>query len=82
MVDTNALSELIFDNRSYKEIYELKDQGKLDYDFVTIMEKSFIIMDKNEKNYLFFQNPISITFQNIYINQKIQEYIIFTHQYK
>ena len=76
MVDTNALSELIFDNRSYKEIYELKDQGKLDYDFVTIMEKSFIIMDKNEKNYLFFQNPISITFQNIYINQKIQEYII------
>ena len=71
MVDTNALSELIFDNRSYKEIYELKDQGKLDYDFVTIMEKSFIIMDKNEKNYLFFQNPISITFQNVYINQKI-----------
>ena len=76
MVDTNALSELIFDNHSYKEIYDLKDQGKLDYDFVTIMEKSFIIMDKNEKNYLFFQNPISITFQNVYINEKIQEYII------
>ena len=58
MTDTNILNNLFFDKHSYKQLYELKEKGQLEYEFVSEREKSFIIMDKDEKFYLFFLNLI------------------------
>ena len=73
MTDTNTLNNLFFDKHSYKQLYELKEKGQLKYEFVSEREKSFIIMDKDEKIYLFFLNPICVVFQNILVDKKIKD---------
>ena len=73
MSNANILDNLFFNNLSYSQIYELKDQGKLEYDYVTKREKSFIIKDKDESIYTFFLKPISVKFQNVFINNKRQD---------
>ena len=72
----NILDNLFFDKRSYRQLYKLKDEGKLDYEYVTVREKSFIIMDKDEKIYLFLLNPISVNFQNVIVDNEKKDRII------
>ena len=72
MSNDNTLDSLFFNKLSYREIYTLKDQGNLKYDYVIKREKSFVIKDEEENIYTFFLNPTSVNFQNVFINNKRQ----------
>ena len=77
MSKESVLKKLIFKQISYKELYKLKDENNLKDYHVLKGKKSFVLKEKRKekKIYLFFLNPITITFKNVYFNGEIQDFI-------
>ena len=76
MIHENFLDKLFFNQITYKQLYKLKEEKKLlDY-FVIDGKKSFVLREKrkDQKLYLFFLCPISVIFQNVYYNNKYQDF--------
>ena len=74
MSEERDLEKLYFNEISYKELYDLDNKKILKDYFIIKMEKIFLLKGKrkDKKIYFFFFKPISIVFQNIYINNEFK----------
>ena len=76
MSKENVLNELFFNHISYNELYKFKAENKLKDYHVINGKKSFLLKEKHKdkKIYLFFLNPITLIFQNVFFNETKQKH--------
>lgn len=78
MSKDNALEKLFFNGVSYKELYKLNNPKITKDYYINKGEKLFFLKGKRKdtKIYFFFFNPISVIFQNVKINEAIEDFEI------
>ena len=78
MSNEKDLAKLKFNNISYKELYDLKNENILKDYFIIEREKVFLLKGKrkDKKIYFFFFKPISVIFLNINMNNELKNYEI------